>query len=73
MSNSKMDDYKHLRMYHSETELKVILVKFVREHGIKSYGELINTLVDNELSTDLIDVAVKNPEFFNTYLRTRGV
>lgn len=51
-------------------ELKMNILKFIREIGIKEYSDLVDFLIDNEMLTEY-DVAINNTFFFNTYITSR--
>lgn len=51
-------------------EIKIAVLKLVRELDIIEYADLVNFLIDNELHVEY-DVAVNNTFFFNSYIASR--
>jgi hypothetical protein len=51
-------------------EVKINILKLIREIEILEYAELVDFLVDNEMSVEY-DVAVNNTFFFNSYIASR--
>ena len=51
-------------------ELKMSILKLVREVDITEYSGLIDFLIDNEMMTEY-DVAINNTFFFHTYITSR--
>ncbi len=51
-------------------ELKMKILSFVRDFGIREYSDLVDFLVDNQMTTEY-DVAINNTFFFNTYITSR--
>ncbi len=51
-------------------ELKMAILKLIREADITEYADLVDFLTDNEMLTEY-DVAVNNTFFFNSYIASR--
>lgn len=51
-------------------QIKTNILRFIREVGIEEYSDLVDFLVDNELTSEY-DVAINNTFFFNTYITSR--
>lgn len=51
-------------------ELKMNILKLIREVDITEYSSLIDFLIDNEMMTEY-DVAINNTFFFHTYITSR--
>lgn len=51
-------------------ELKTAILKLIREIGIVEYADLVDFLIDNEMTAEY-DVAVNNTFFFNSYIASR--
>lgn len=51
-------------------EIKMNILKLIREIGIVEYSDLIDFLTDNEMAAEY-DVAINNTFFFNTYITSR--
>ncbi len=51
-------------------EIKMNILKLIREVGIVEYSDLVDFLTDNEMVTEY-DVAINNTFFFNTYITSR--
>lgn len=51
-------------------EIKMNVLKLIREVGIVEYSDLVDFLTDNEMVTEY-DVAINNTFFFNTYITSR--
>ena len=51
-------------------EIKMKILSFVRDFGIREYSDLVDFLVDNEMTTEY-DVAINNTFFFHTYITSR--
>lgn len=51
-------------------ELKKNILKLVREVNITEYSDLVDFLVDNEMTSEY-DVAINNTFFFHTYITSR--
>jgi hypothetical protein len=51
-------------------ELKMNILKLIRDVGITEYSELVDFLVDNEMGAEY-DVAINNTFFFHTYITSR--
>lgn len=51
-------------------EIKMNILKLIRELGIVEYSDLVDFLTDNEMVTEY-DVAINNTFFFNTYVTSR--
>lgn len=52
------------------TEIRRLLIKYIRDHDIVEYADLIEILEDLSMLTEL-EVAVSNTVFFTGYLRSR--
>jgi hypothetical protein len=51
-------------------EIKMNILKLVRDVDITEYSGLVDFLIDNEMMTEY-DVAINNTLFFNTYITSR--
>ena len=51
-------------------EIKMNILKLIREIGIVEYSDLVDFLTDNEMVAEY-DVAINNTFFFNTYVTSR--
>ena len=51
-------------------EIKMNILKLIREVGVREYSDLVDLLVDNNMLTEY-DVAINNTFFFNTYITSR--
>lgn len=51
-------------------EIKMNILKLIREIGIVEYSDLVDFLVDNEMISEY-DVTINNTFFFNTYITSR--
>lgn len=51
-------------------EIKMNILKLVRDVDITEYSGLVDFLIDNEMTTEY-DVAINNTLFFNTYITSR--
>lgn len=51
-------------------EIKMNILKLIREIGIVEYSDLVDFLTDNEMISEY-DVTINNTFFFNTYITSR--